>query len=375
MSEIRRVLVTGAGGTVGSYIVGELLKRGYRVIATDLSAEVFDYSYWAKCSKDTKGSFGFGVADITDERSLERLFQFGKFDAVIHSAALIDVSLPKDLLMKVNLDAVKNLYEIFAKNGGKIFVFLSSGSIYGNDKILTETSPFEATSDYEESKLRAELFLDKRCAEKREKYPQVVTLRPSLIYGPRNKFLAATYLGIAVILSEFLKTKTPRFCFGPKTNLVHAEDVARAAVFLMENEKTWICGMNNAFNICDDSPLGFGDHLSKIIEAYDNDTLDIPLPLPPAVFLRLFRRVYESFVFINCFNGLSKGIWKEIIKRHNLEEGFLPEISRAMTPFFGQDTIFHNKKIKTFGFKLKYPNFSEGIKTVIPWYKKNKWIP
>lgn len=378
MREIKNVLVTGAGGTVGGYVVGELLKKGYKVVATDLSSSKLRENwneYWISCQKESNGTLTVWLEDLVNKELVKNMFRFEKPDAIIHTAALIDVSLPREMLMKINYDSVQSLYEFFAENNGKIFVFLSSGSIYGKDGILSENSVVSPASDYEKSKVKAEKFLGKVCAKNKKVFPQAVTLRPSLIYGPCNKFLAANYLGIAIILAELLKTKTPRFCLGPKTNLVHSEDVARAAVFLMENKKTWIRGMNNKFNICDDSPLGFGEHLSAIIEACDYKTLNIKLPLPPAVMMKILRPIYESFIFINSLNGLLKGIWKEIIEEYNLKEGFIPEISRAMTPFWCKDTIFSNKKIKSQGFKLKYPNFQEGIKDVARWYKKERWIP
>jgi nucleoside-diphosphate-sugar epimerase len=234
-----------------------------------------------------------------------------------------------------------------------------------------------AKSPYEESKILAEQFLAEQAKDDGGALkPAIMILRPSLIYGPANKFLAANYLAIAIILGELLKGSLPRLSDGPKTNLIHAEDVARAAVFLMENQNLWKKGRVNAFNIADDSPWGFGEQLSAIQSACGYKIAPLLLfPFPPARIIRLFKGIYESPLFLKALNQALMIIWNSIVREHDLKKKFTPAIDKGMTVYFGDDTIFSNRKIKEAGFKLLHPNFRKGILPVIQWYRDRKWIP
>ena len=377
MNGIKRVLVTGAAGTVGSYVVGHLLRRGYHVIATDICPVASMMTdYWQKCAKTScYEQLSRCQRDLSKLEQVKTLMEFAETcDAVIHCAALIDVSLPYEALKGANVEAPVNLYRALAETHGKIFIFISSGSIYGNAPLLTEETPVQPNSPYEQTKVDAEVMLAATrsvCSS----YPKLAILRPSLIYGPQNRFLAANYLANAVIFAELLGKHLPMFHSGPKTNFVHAEDVARAAIFLMEKESALFQKSDNIFNICDDSPLGFGDQLRVIAGACGYKSLPFRVPIPSGKFLSHFRRVYESPVFLKALNAILGTVWKLIIREYGLAPGFTPDISKAMTPFFGQDTIFSNKKIKSLGFQLSHPIFGEGIKDVIRWYKLHRWIP
>jgi len=370
-TEIKRVMVTGAGGTVGDYVVDELLKGGYEVIAIDLPG---------KHLKKRHGKLGknmiFVEGDLCDSEFVHRCVIEHSPDAIIHTAALIDLAAPREKLIRVNYEMVVDLYTALRFNAGKIFVHFSSCSIYDNAKVRTERTGFRADSPYEESKIMAEKYLNGSAKEHSAPYdPKIVILRPSLIYGPANKFLAANYLGIAIILGELFKESLPRFSGGPRTNMVHAEDVARAAVFLMENEATWKRGLANAFNIADDSNWGFGEQLTAIQAACGYKINSIPFPLPSAKIIRLFRGIYESPLFLKAFNRALKIIWNSIVKEYKLKRKFVPEIDKGMTGYFGNDTVFSNEKIKKAGFHLLHPNFRKGILSVIQWYRDRKWIP
>jgi len=101
---MKRFLITGVKGQVGSYLLPKLsIKYGKEnIIATDLS-------------KDYNTSYARYVSlDVTDEKKLEEIIKENKITNVIHLASILSALAEKhpDLAKKVNIDAVVNLFEL-----------------------------------------------------------------------------------------------------------------------------------------------------------------------------------------------------------------------------------------------------------------------
>lgn len=171
---IKKVLVTGSSGTVGTRLCEILLKRGYDVTGVDIVPNRWNNDV----NKITL------VGDLRDSSFFERL---DKFDLVIHLAAHARVynSVVNPQLSKDNFDMVFNVMEFVRKNGIKKVFFASSREVYGNtpgktvhkeeDAIVTlAESPYSAT------KLAAEAFVHSY----KECYGiDFVILRLSNVYG------------------------------------------------------------------------------------------------------------------------------------------------------------------------------------------------
>jgi UDP-glucose 4-epimerase len=357
------VLVTGAAGTVGKYVVLELLSHGYRVRATDVGKRG-DYA---------NGHFSFYDGDLTSEEFCRRVTR--GVDAVIHLAALIDVGLSWEALAPINLNAVKTLYACASEAGARIFVHTSSGSIYApTNKVRDESSRLKAVgeaSPYELTKILSEATLYHARQSAKTPMANFAILRPSLIYGPQNKYLAAVYLGIAVVLHDLLGKDAPRLIGGPKTNMAHAEDVARAAIFLMEHPQTW----GEAWNVADNTPYGFGSQITIMMDAFGYKTSRLVLPLPGPGVISLLKPIYERRKLLGAFNKILALEWKKMAERCIINPPFKPKVDREMTGFFGNHTIFDVRKLLGAGFALKWPDFREGMKDVARWYIENGWVP
>jgi len=85
MSELKRILVTGGAGYIGSHTLVELLNSGYEVIAVD---NLYNASSKAieRVEKITGKSVTFYKADLLDKEALNAIFDTEKIDAVIHFA-------------------------------------------------------------------------------------------------------------------------------------------------------------------------------------------------------------------------------------------------------------------------------------------------
>ncbi|MDF1836952.1 MAG: GDP-mannose 4,6-dehydratase [Planctomycetota bacterium] len=151
-----KVLVTGGAGFIGSHLCEALMARGDQVTVLDNFNDFYDPAIKRGNAALLKGA-RVVEGDIRDADLVNRLFEEGCFDAVVHLAAMAGVrpSLDDPLLYQdVNLRGTMVLLEATRKKPGTRFVFASSSSVYGgntkvpfheDDPVLTPISPYAAT--------------------------------------------------------------------------------------------------------------------------------------------------------------------------------------------------------------------------------------
>lgn len=88
-----------------------------------------------------------------------------------------------------------------------------------------------------------------------------------MIYGPRGKFLGAKFLLIPVVIYESLGF-FPHFVGGGKTNWIHAEDMALAAIHMIKQEIPPHLKRIDTFNVSEEIPIGAGDLLTTIATSF-----------------------------------------------------------------------------------------------------------
>ena len=353
----QRVLVTGATGCVGGFVLSELLKKGYHVIASDLKGKAFPAGGERLTVVEGDLSDPIFTASLVDG-----------VDAVINTAAVVDISLPYSSLAPINVEAVRVLFERSRQVGVRQFVQFSSGSIYKASTMpIPESAPIEAGNDYERSKIDAEKIL---FSKPRVTTPYVTVIRPALIYGPRGKVLMASI----ATLPPLVKSLGPyyiRMSGGPKTNMVHGEDVARATVFLLNNPKAY----GEAFNVADNDPRRFTDFINIAMEVYGLKPLGPGIPYPPITLLQSILPYIARDEIFNPLNRVSGMLWNRLVKKHRLEKELSPRIDKEALEFGVRDMVFGNRKLKALGFQLKYPRFEKGWRNTVGWYQEHRWIP
>lgn len=148
----KRVLVTGASGFTGRYMVSELQAHGYRVIALGAQSE---------SDNETDLADERYAADLRDLSALVEVMKVARPDAVIHLAALAFVAHGSaEDFYSVNLVGTRNLLQAVEQAGLTLdrILLASSANVYGNtsEGTLSEDTPPAPANDYAVSKLAME---------------------------------------------------------------------------------------------------------------------------------------------------------------------------------------------------------------------------
>lgn len=234
--KIKRILISGATGFIGSLLMPLLIKRGY-----DIAIISRQLSYGSRPGKLLNKIKIYE----TDLLNAHKIIPDFNPEAIIHLAAYYCVRhSPQDVsrLIDTNVSATANLLEAAGNAGVKVFINTSSCFVYKKSKAkLNETSPLSPFNFYALTKILAEQC----CSFYAKKYGlNCVTLRLFPPYGPGdkvNKF-------IPYLIRSFAEGKVPRLTSGKqKWDFVYAEDIARA--YLRALDSAPFPGKHEIFNI------------------------------------------------------------------------------------------------------------------------------
>ena len=155
-----KILITGGAGYIGSHVVKALLKQDNDEIT--IIDNLCKGSQKALEALQKIGNFKFINANLEDD--LSEIFANGKFDAIIHFAAFIEVFESTQNPLKYYLNNTANAMNLIAlanKYGVKDFIFSSTAATYGEPDIpqVSEETPQNPINPYGRSKLMVEWVL------------------------------------------------------------------------------------------------------------------------------------------------------------------------------------------------------------------------
>ena len=330
-----KILVTGASGFIGSFIVEEALRR--------------DMEVWAAVRKSSSRKYltderiNFIELNLSSEDDLRQQLAGHEFDYVVHAAGATKCLHKRDFF-KINTDGTINLVNalITLKMPIKRFVYLSSLSIFG---AIKENAPYMEIEEsdiprpntvYGKSKLLAEKFLDTIGND----FPYVI-LRPTGVYGPREKdyFMMAKTIKGHIDFSVGFKHQDITF--------IYVQDLVQA-VFLTfnrgKNGRKYFLSDGNVYN-------------STEFSNYIHDDLGRPWWIrikAPLFILRLATFVGE---YIGKITGKTSALNNDkynILKQRNWRCNIEPAVDEL-------------------GFHPQY-DLKHGTELAIKWYKDNKWL-
>ncbi len=230
---MKKVLITGGAGYLGSVLTEILLNKGYKVTVIDnliyKQTSVAPFSY--------NDNFKFVLGDVRDNSVLKPLVD--KHDVIIPLAAIVGMPACKaqpEATVDINYKQVQNIVDWASNN--QMIMIPNTNSQYGSStKIITEDSPFKPLSLYAETKCDAEkAVLDSGNG---------IAMRLATVFGMSYR------MRMDLLVNDFVyKSVTDGYLVLFEShymrNYIHVRDIANTFLFMIENYKK--CN-NNAFNV------------------------------------------------------------------------------------------------------------------------------
>ena len=265
---MRKVVVTGGAGFIGSHLADELAKRGYKIIILD------DLSTGKKGNIEellsqpfSRGEVQFIQGSVTDLPLLNKLFQ--NIDYVFHLAAI--PSVPRSIenpsaSHEVNITGTLNVLLAAQENKVRKVIYSSSCAVYGDSQSISqkEDALLNPQSPYAATKLAAEYY----CQVFHEVYKlPTACLRYFNIYGPRQDPNSQYAAVIPIFIKRLTGEKSPIiFGDGEQTrDFTFVKDAVEANILAAESDATGV------FNIGTGNRVTINELAKLITRLLDKD--------------------------------------------------------------------------------------------------------
>lgn len=335
---MKNVIITGASGFVGSFLVEKSLQLGYKTWAAIRHNSSKQYL------QDPRTSFidlNYANKDELTKQFIDFKNKFGEIDYFIHNAGVTKCINPTDF-EKVNYQYTANLIDALIKANckPKKFLFMSSLSAYGCGDEINYT-PFKLTDTpkpntaYGISKLKAEKYLQAQV-----NFPYII-MRPTGIYGPREKdyFLMLKTIQSGLDIAAGFKPQHLTF--------IYVKDLVDITFIALNST------IDNKAYFVADGDVYTDKAYTKLIKETLNKTFVLNIKVPLCV-LRVISVISEELAKVtNKPSTLNRDKYK-IMKQRNWECDISP-------------------LIKDLDFKPQY-NLKKGLEESFAWYKKEGWL-
>ena len=328
------ILITGASGFIGSFIVEEAIRRGFETWAAVRGSSSRQFL--------TDERINFIELNLSSEEQLKEQLKDHQFDYVVHAAG-VTKCLNKADFHRINTEGTQNLVRAIQalKMPLRRFVYISSLSIMGAIREqqpyteILESDEAKPNTAYGRSKLEAEQWLDTV-----EDLPYVI-LRPTGVYGPRER----DYF----MMAKSIQSHTD-FAVGYKQQditFVYVTDVVQAVFLACEK------GVTGRRYFLSDGEVYQSSTFSNLIRKELGNPWWIRVTAPIWV-LRIVTFIGEYVGHLtgkvtalnnDKYNIMRQRNWRCDIKPAQQELGYEPKV------------------------KLE-----EGVRRSIKWYKDNKWL-
>lgn len=338
VAEQRTILITGASGFIGSFLVDEAIGQGYKVYAgvrrssnrqflqyPDLGFVELDYS---------------SVNDLSQQ--LTKLASDGtRFDYVVHNAGITHAR-KNESFHKTNYEYVRNFADALAASDHplKKFVLVSSLAAYGPGD-ASSLCPIKLTdqqrpmSKYGESKFLAQSYISSK-----ENFPYLV-INPTAVYGPRDK----AFLQFVQLIRSGFEPYIGRN--KQMISMIYVKDLARAIITLAGADV-----FNRSFIVSDGHSYDKQDMGVITRSALNKKTFKVKLPL-----------------------SLTKATVGVIDSIHKAVKGYEPFLNKEKIDEISQANWLCDSS-EVWAALNQQPEYDldKGLRETIEWYKENNWL-
>jgi len=235
--ENARVLITGASGFIGSFLVKEILKHPVKEVIIYDNFTRGNIDNLEDCLKDSRCViFPYG-GDIREVDILDKAME--GIDYVFHLAAMWLLHC-KDFprtAFEVNILGTFNVLEACVKHKVKKMIYSSSASVYGDavETPMTEDHPFNNKNFYGSTKISGEAM----CTAFYNRYGlEIICLRYMNVYGPGQDQFAAYSGVVPVVLNKIDRNESPivNGDGSQSYDFIYVEDAARSNIDAVKSD-------------------------------------------------------------------------------------------------------------------------------------------
>ena len=233
---MKRILVTGADGFIGSHLTEELVKQGYKVKAFVYYNSFNTWGWLDTLPKEIMDSVDVFCGDVRDPNGVREAMK--GCSAVFHLAALIAIPFSyhsPDSYVDTNIKGTLNVLQAVRELNVERVLVTSTSEVYGTAQYvpIDEKHPYQGQSPYSASKIGAD-----RLAESffRSFNLPVTIVRPFNTYGPRQSARAV----IPTIITQLLagKTEIKLGSLTPTRDFNYVKDTANGFIEIFKSDKT-----------------------------------------------------------------------------------------------------------------------------------------
>lgn len=255
---MKKILVTGADGFIGSHLVEALVRSGYNVKAFVLYNSFNSWGWLDQVSDDVKGKFEVFAGDVRDPHGVRKAME--DCQVVLHLAALIAIPYSyhsPDTYIDTNVKGTLNIVQAAKELGISKVVHTSTSEVYGTARFvpMTEDHPLQGQSPYSASKIGADQIAMSFYTSFNT---PVVVLRPFNTYGPRQSARAVIPTIISQILNGVKDIKLGSV--HPTRDFNFVSDTVRGFIAAMNSENA----IGEVINIGSSFEISVGDTANTI---------------------------------------------------------------------------------------------------------------
>lgn len=233
---MKKVLLTGADGFIGSHLTEELVKQGYKIRAFSYYNSFNSWGWLDTLSQDIMTEVEVFTGDIRDPNGVREAMK--GIDEVYHLAALVAIPFSyhsPDSYVDTNIKGTLNVLQAARDLGTSRILITSTSEVYGTAKYvpIDEKHPFQGQSPYSATKIGADRLAESfyRCFDL-----PISIVRPFNTYGPRQSARAVIPTIILQLLSGKLEIELGSL--SPTRDFNYVKDTVNGFIEIAKSNRT-----------------------------------------------------------------------------------------------------------------------------------------